>query len=249
MGRGISISTDPTPGRIQGSRPYDGTWDASIVVPFPWESPGSGIGGPAPHWYVRGADAAAGRAGGVGWYHRRVPIPPEWSGESIWLVVGAAWWHSRVWIDGHPALEHDNGYLPFEVEASRYIGDVTAFDVVIRVEAPADTDEYPHGKNTRHWYSRSSGIWQPVFLEPRPLVHVERMRVTPEVATATVSVTFDLASPHAATARLRAEASLAGEVLAKIRAVGDHRRWTVLARHRGVHPVGPTLVTQGPGPV
>src|SRR3989337_1872563 len=43
-------------------------WPARIVVPFPWESPRSGVGGPVPDRYVRGGTVAPGPAGGGAWY-------------------------------------------------------------------------------------------------------------------------------------------------------------------------------------
>lgn len=180
-------------------------WGATIKVPFPWESPASGVGPPAPERYVRGADVAAGRAGGVGWYRRRVTIPPDWAEESVWVVVGAAYWSSRVWVDGRLVAEHADGYLPFEAEVTAMAQPGAEHEVVIRVEAPDDTDEYPHGKNTRHWYSRASGIWQPMFLEPRPVSHVRAMGTLVDGSTGVIHVRVEVASPGTARAMMRLE--------------------------------------------
>ena len=189
-------------------------WPARIVVPFPWESPRSGVGGPAPDRYVRGGTVAAGPAGGVGWYRRRVIVPPGWHGQRIWLVVGAAYWHSRIWIDGTLAAAHDGGYDPFEADVTDLPADASDFWAVIRVWAPEDTDEYPHGKNTRHWYSRASGIWQTVFVEPRPATHVETLRVIPDLASGALDVRARVCAGSAGAATLRMEVTLRGRAVA-----------------------------------
>jgi hypothetical protein len=59
--------------------------------------------------------------------------------------------------------------------------------VVLRAEDPVDDPEQPRGKQT--WaaaatgifHPRTTGIWQPVWLERRPAVAVERLTWTPDV--------------------------------------------------------------------
>lgn len=240
----------------------EGDWGATIQVPFPWESPASGVGPPSPDRYVRGADVAAGRAGGVGWYRRRVTIPPDWAGESVWVVVGAAYWSSRVWVDGRLVAEHDDGYLPFDAEVTAAAQPGAEHELLIRVEAPEGTDEYPHGKNTRHWYSRASGIWQPVFLEPRSAGHVRAMRTLVDGSTGVVDVRVDVASQEALQATLRLELGPAGRPsaervlpvelapgISRHRAeliVPDAPRWS--PEHPVLHDLRLTLETPGQRP-
>lgn len=179
--------------------------------PLPWESPRSGVGPPAPDRYVRGGGATE---GGIGWYRRRVEVPPAWAGDRIWIVVGAAYWRARAWVDGAFAAEHEGGYDPFEIDVTDLVRQTGAFELVIRVDAPADTDEYPHGKNTRHWYSRASGIWQAVFVEPRPAVHVDRLRARTDLEAGTVDVDVVVRAPGPVTARLTVEVLRADRVVA-----------------------------------
>jgi hypothetical protein len=182
-----------------------------IEVPFPWESPRSGVGAPAPERYVRGEP---GWLGSIGWYARQVDIPPGWAGDRIWLVVGAAYWEARVWVDGQPAGHHTGGYDPFEIDITDHVRATGGAELVVRVWAPEDTDEYPHGKNTRHWYSRASGIWQSVFIEPRPATHITGIRLTPDLETGQLEARISLRAPAAGAVTARLDVSLAGELKA-----------------------------------
>ena len=140
----------------------------SIVVPFPWESPLSGIHDPE---YL-----------GVGWYQRTIEIPASWAGHEgawrlqPWLCFGAIDWEARVWIDGRLVAEHVGGYTPFEINLARYL--VPGRPATLTVRACDHNDATtPVGKQTRRWYTHSSGIWQTVHLEGRPAVHIASARI------------------------------------------------------------------------
>lgn len=124
-----------------------------ITVPFPWESKLSGIGD---------KDYK-----GVAWYSREITLPDGegWKGKDAWLIVGACDWEAKVWVNGKPAVEHVGGYLPFEVNLSQFGKPGEKVTVVIRAKDVTD-DQQPTGKQV-HWYTRTSGIWQTVYLEPR----------------------------------------------------------------------------------
>jgi Glycosyl hydrolases family 2, sugar binding domain/Glycosyl hydrolases family 2/Glycosyl hydrolases family 2, TIM barrel domain len=207
-----AFALDPSDSGEREGRPQGhGSWPLRIVVPFPWESPASGIGKPAPERYQRGEQESE---GGVGWYRREVVVPPAWHGDRLWLIVGAAYWNTQVWIDGRLVVAHDGGYDPFEADLTDFmVGPV--LDLVIRVWSPRDTDEYPHGKNTRHWYSRASGIWQTVFLEPRPAVHVASMSAHADLASGLVTADVQVRSPSDAEARLSLAITQGGLVVAE----------------------------------
>jgi beta-galactosidase/beta-glucuronidase len=192
-------------------------WPLRIEVPFPWESPRSGVGPPAPERYLRGE---TGWRSGTGWYARHVRVPGAWAGERVWLVVGAAYWETTVWVAGQRVCHHEGGYDPFDVDISDHLGSGEAAEVVLRVWAPEDTDEYPHGKNTRHWYSRASGIWQSVFMEPRSGTHVAALRVRTERSSGEVEATATLRSASVAATSARLLVSRSGRPVA----YGEGRR-------------------------
>ena len=160
----------------------------SIQVPGPWQAQFDDLrdySGVA--WYRRVFEAD-GRTGGrrtvtsADAPSARPPVRP-----SAFLHFGAVDYSTTVWLNGQQVGEHEGGYLPFEL-------DVTADlrpgpnELVVRVIDPGnDADflpqftfaEIPHGKQS--WYGPIGGIWQSVYLERRPPVHLTRLRITPDV--------------------------------------------------------------------
>lgn len=169
----------------------------TITVPYPPESPASGIGEALGHrvmWYRRRVTAAELAAAGHD------------TGRRLLLHFGAVDYRCEVWIDGRLATRHEGGHTPFTVEVA---GDVTAFDVVVRAEDAADDLAQPRGKQDwqprRHvvWYDRTSGIWQPVWLESVPAQHVRSLVWRPDADRAEVGLELGLAVTPAPGSRLR----------------------------------------------
>ncbi len=128
-----------------------------IVVPFPFQSEKSGIGDKGFH--------------DIFWYHRTVAIPEEWGDFShILLHIGAFDYEGTLWINGQKMGEHRGGYTPWCIDITDAIEDGKA-DIIIRGK---DTQRKSQPRGKQYWehdstdifYSRTSGIWQTVWLEP-----------------------------------------------------------------------------------
>jgi beta-galactosidase/beta-glucuronidase len=169
----------------------------TITVPFPPESSASGVGDPSPHrvmWYRRTLTAADMSAAGHG------------VGRTLVLHFGAVDYRAQVWVAGDRVGYHEGGHTPFDVIVPWSGADV---DVVVRVEDdPLDLAQ-PRGKQdwaeTRHvvWYERTSGIWQPVWLESVLRQHLTHVTWRPSIAGASVGLDVELARRPAAGTTLR----------------------------------------------
>lgn len=151
-----------------------------ILVPFPWESKLSGIGDPDYR--------------GVAWYAREVTLPngANWSGRNPWLVIGACDWEAKVWVNGEAAGEHVGGYVPFEVDLSRFAKPGGKVNIVIRAVDRTDPQQ-PVGKQI-DWYTRTSGIWQTVYIEPRGANYIRELRAFPDIKQGCVTYRVQTAS-------------------------------------------------------
>jgi hypothetical protein len=149
-----------------------------ITVPFPWESKLSGIDDT--------------KYQGVAWYAREVTLPAGegWNGKNAWLIVGACDFEAKVWVNGKPAGEHVGGYMPFDVDLSRFAKPGEKVLVVIRAKDTTGPDQ-PTGKQTG-WYTRTSGIWQTVYVEPRPESFIRSLQYTTDMTTGEVHYTVRL---------------------------------------------------------
>jgi hypothetical protein len=147
-------------------------------------------------WQAQFADLR--HSSGVGWYRHRITLdakPDEQQTAAI-LHFGAVDYHATVWVNGQRVGEHEGGYLPFEFDVTTLL-QAGENELVVRVADPTDDQErwptftfseIPHGKQS--WYGPLSGIWQSVWLELRPTVHLRTVRLTPDPASGTIDVTL-----------------------------------------------------------
>ena len=151
-----------------GSRKFSRT----IVVPFAPETKLSGIGDTSFHPVV--------------WYRRSITLPSNWNGRRVLLHFGALDYRAQVWLNGKSLGAHEGGNVPFRFDVTSGLKP-GANVIVVRAEDPP-TDRYiPRGK--QYWepksrsifYTRTTGIWQPVWLEATGDSYLERVRVTPTV--------------------------------------------------------------------
>lgn len=185
---------DEDAGVLAGWWRGDRTFDATITVPFPPESADSGVHDPAPHPIV--------------WY-RRTFEPP--AGDRLVLHFGAVDYRARVWVNGTEVCAHVGGHAPFHVDITHALTPNGPQVLVVRAEDRAEDKTQPRGKQyweaepAAIWYHRTTGIWQPVWLEPVPAAHITGLTWT----TAGSSV------------RLRAEVAGAAEELRVRLTVGE----------------------------
>jgi beta-galactosidase/beta-glucuronidase len=141
-----------------------------ITVPFCPESVLSGVGDTD---FLRAV-----------WYRRTIDIPADWAGRRILLHFGAVDYDTTVWVDGEEVGRHRGGFTPFTCDLGERTGSLT---VVLRARDPERSPQ-ARGKQSRKYemyscnYTRTTGIWQTVWAEPVPELHLRRSRITPDVA-------------------------------------------------------------------
>ncbi len=119
------------------------------------------------------------------WYRRKVCIDPEKLTGLVFLHIGAADWKTSVYINGRPAGNHEGGYVSFKVDITDAVhpGENT---IVICCEDDERDPMIPRGKQSEEFYShgcdytRTTGIWQTVWLEFVPKTHIESVKYYPD---------------------------------------------------------------------
>jgi hypothetical protein len=138
---------------------------------------------------------------GIGIYRREVAVPEGWKAGRTRLKFGAVFHHTRVWVNGVPVGQHQGGFLPFSFDVTEYLVEGSN-EVKLRVESPTDNPlaypdapfaEIPFGKQS--WYGPLSGVWQSVKLERRNADHIERLKLTPDLATGRITVVATFFAP------------------------------------------------------
>jgi hypothetical protein len=149
-----------------------------ILVPYSMESPLSGV---AHH----DNDSL---------YERTFTVPSGWgvqSGNHLLLHFGAIDYHAAVYVNGQLVATHTGGYTAFTADVTAALTASGPQQLIVAVTDPVDTSQ-PLGKQRLQpkgiFYSPSSGIWQPVWMEPVPAQHIDQLIVTPDTADDTIAV-------------------------------------------------------------
>lgn len=129
------------------------------------------------------------------WYRREVEVPAAWEGKTVLLHFQACDYDTTVWADGVEVARHRGGFTPFQANLGKCAGQRVTIVVRARDSHP---EPQPRGKQANRFapyacfYTRTTGIWQTVWLEPVADVCMKRPRITPDVANSRFEVTVPL---------------------------------------------------------
>jgi beta-galactosidase/beta-glucuronidase len=148
-----------------------------ILVPFCPEAPLSGIGNEDFMPAV--------------WYRREVTIPGAWAGRRVLLHFQAVDYDATVWVNGKEVGRHRGGFTPFTCDLAGAAAPGERATIVVRARDDSRPPQ-PRGKQSQEFarrgclYTRTTGIWQTVWMEPAPEAHLLRPRLTPDVGNSAI---------------------------------------------------------------
>ena len=135
------------------------------------------------------------------WYRREVTVPADWAevgGDDthVLLHFGAVDHDATVWVDGTEVVRHRGGFTPFTADLHGVAAPGDTVTVVVRARDHRGIPQ-ARGKQSGLYankdchYTRTTGIWQTVWMEPVPGASLRRPRITPDLA----GHTFDVRVP------------------------------------------------------
>lgn len=144
---------------------------STIVVPFCPESRLSGIGNIDFMKHV--------------WYRRMIEVPEAMKGKRVLLHFGGVDYQAWVYLNGALVGTHIGGCVGFEFEITSLVKP-GANELVVRVFDDTASGSQPTGKQTHKVsegcvYTRTTGIWQPVWLEAVGESYVKNFSIVPDV--------------------------------------------------------------------
>ncbi|GIL30511.1 glycoside hydrolase family 2 protein [Actinocatenispora comari] len=133
------------------------------------------------------------------WYRRDVELPADWAGRRTLLHFGAVDHDATVWVDGTEVGRHRGGFTGFTVDLTDVATPGETATIVVRARDPRTGPQARGKQSTRYAnhdcdYTRTTGIWQTVWLEPVPQVHLRRPRITPDLAGSAFEVVLPLSA-------------------------------------------------------
>ncbi|MEU5260507.1 LamG-like jellyroll fold domain-containing protein [Amycolatopsis sp. NPDC021455] len=154
-----------------------------ILVPYPVESALSGI--------MRHETQM--------WYRRTFQLPRDWRGQRILLHFQAVDYDATVIVNGKTVSRHTGGYDAFSVDVTDALTTARDQELIVGVADPNDQGGQPIGKQRQPgdgiFYTPTSGIWQTVWMEPVNPAHIDRLDITPDAASGSVTVNAVVGGP------------------------------------------------------
>ena len=157
----------------------DAQFDRKIIVPFCPESILSGIGNKD---FMNAV-----------WYKREFIIPERYKGLRTFIHFGAVDYKATVYINGEKVGVHKGGYTAFKFDITDKLADGVNTVTVYAVDDVRDPMQ-PRGKQSEEYYShgcdytRTTGIWQTVWLEFTPQSYIESIKVFPNAENCSVDI-------------------------------------------------------------
>lgn len=135
------------------------------------------------------------------WYRRTVTIPKVWEGKRVLLNLQAIDYDATIWVNGVEVGRHRGGFTPFTCDLKGVASAGESIIIVVRAR-DYNHQSQPRGKqsqryeNYRCMYTRTTGIWQTVWLEPVPETYLGRPRLTPDAANGIIHLSQPLHNNH-----------------------------------------------------
>ncbi|RIA46870.1 glycosyl hydrolase family 2 [Hephaestia caeni] len=196
--------------------PLPARMDGQVLVPFPIESKLSRV-----TRKVTPDDRI--------WYRRSFTVPADWAGEHVMLNFGAVDYATTVRVNGSVVGSHKGGFDAFGFDITDYLKS-GANEIIVEVTDPTSAGTQPRGKQILDpsgiWYTAVSGIWQTVWIEPVPKLHIADVRATPDIDRGVIDVAVALSGWANDTDAVRLTASAGGKQIAQT-IIRANRRATI----------------------
>lgn len=147
-------------------------FDRTIIVPFAFETELSGIGDKEFHKMV--------------WYRKTFRLPERMKAKRVILHFGAVDYACDLWVNGTYIREHKGGQTSFSADITEAVAADDENVIELKVFDDYEDMEMPRGK--QFWeqesrgifYTRTTGIWQSVWIEAVEPLYLESCYITPE---------------------------------------------------------------------
>ncbi len=128
------------------------------------------------------------------WYRKKVNIKKN--GKRVFLHIGAADYLTTVLVNSKLAGRHKGGYTAFQFDITNLLADGEN-EIFVFCEDDVKNSLVARGKQSEKLkshdcdYTRTTGIWQTVYLEYTPQEYIKDFKIYPDVQSCSVTVSVD----------------------------------------------------------
>lgn len=136
------------------------------------------------------------------WYARTIVLTEEQNKEKVFICFGAVDYECTLFVNGKKIGNHKGGYssFRFDISSATHVGEnrITLF-----VLDDSRNPLIPRGKQSELYhshdcdYTRTTGIWQSVWLEFVPVSHLVCIKCETDVDNAVLQLTAETSGPRA----------------------------------------------------
>ena len=153
------------------------------------------------------------------WYARNISLKKEQLNGRVLLHIGASDYKTVLYVNAKRVGQHIGGYTSFSFDISEYLKEGEN-RLVINVLDDLRSGKQPCGKQSRKYYShtcdytRTTGIWQTVWLEFVPEIYLKKVDITATDLSGTVILRTVL-NDYVANAYLKTEITFEGKIVSE----------------------------------
>lgn len=170
-------------GKSKGYYKEDKCFDKNIIVPF---CPQSKLSGVIHKDFIKGM-----------WYQKKVRLTADNIQGRVILHFGAVDYRCEIYLNGQFVRDHKGGFVSFSADITEFVreGENT---ITVYVEDDERDNLIPTGKQSEKQesygclYTRTTGIWQTVWLEFVACEYVEKIKVYTDINKPSVTVMASL---------------------------------------------------------
>lgn len=157
--------------------------EKKIQVPFAYQTKNSGINEQGFHDIV--------------WYKKCVELSDLWKNKRIILHFGAVDYRCEVYINEKFVGKHEGGHTSFSIDITEALNWKKEI-ITLRVEDPSEDETIPRGKqywlekSESIWYTRTTGIWQTVWIEAIDEIAINSVKYKSIIELGDILIDFDL---------------------------------------------------------
>lgn len=130
------------------------------------------------------------------WYRRSFNVTEKQLSGRVFIHFGAVDFETEVFINEKSVGKHKGGYTPFAFDITDYVTEGENFVVVFAKDLMGRNGAPRQGLGKQCMgyiskgcsYTRTTGIWQTVYLEFTPKSYIESFRVYPDIKNASLTV-------------------------------------------------------------
>lgn len=133
---------------------------------------------------------------GAALYEKEVTIPENWNSQFIGLFLERCHWESRLWVDGKEVGMQNSLGTPHKYDLTKFL---TPGKHRLSLCVDNRVKDIDPGINSHsisdHTQSNWNGVVGQIFLEARPLVHIQNIQVYPDIQAKKITAKVKVQNP------------------------------------------------------